>query len=195
MVKHTGLAPLPVTNWDNSLAHIRDDMQGRPLNVHALMAHHPELLKAWWNFRNYAVSGGELGNRNGELIILRVALLLKAWYEWGSHVERALSCGLTLEEIERVKQGWQAAGWKPAEAQLLKAVDELFAEHAISAETLAELSSHYTPRQVMDLIAIHGMYVTLGGMINTWSLELDEHVQERLPATVSKQQFEAEFPR
>ncbi|MBE0575054.1 MAG: carboxymuconolactone decarboxylase family protein [Desulfuromonadales bacterium] len=189
------LNPLPVSAWDASLAHVSDDMHGQPLNVHALMAHHPDLLKAWWSFRNYAVSGGELGKRNGELVILRVALHLKAWYEWGSHVERSLACGLTLEEIERVKQGAQAAEWDPAEALLLKAVDELFAGHAIDAKTLNELYQHYSVRQVMDLIAIHGMYVILGGMINTWSLELDKHVQEKLPATVNKTQFEAEFPR
>jgi hypothetical protein len=47
----------------------------------------------------------------------------------------------------------------------------------------------------MDLIAIQGMYVTLGGMINTWGLELDEHVLEKLPESVSKEQFETEFPR
>lgn len=195
MKNHMKLNPLPVSAWDASLAHVSDDMQARPLNVHALMAHHPELLKAWWNFRNYAVGGGELGSRNGELIILRVALHVKAWYEWGSHVERALACGLTMEEIERVKQGAQASEWPEAEALLLKAVDELFAGHAISAETLEELSRHFTARQVMDLIAIHGMYVTLGGMINTWPLELDEHVKAKLPATVSKEQFETEFSR
>lgn len=189
------LSPLPVSDWDASLVQINDDMNNKPLNVHALMAHHPELLKSWWSFRNHVVDGGDLGRRNGELIILRVAIHMKAWYEWGSHVERALACGLTLEEIEFVKQGPQASAWAASEALLLKAVDELIVEQGIAAETLSELYQHYTVRQVMDLVAIQGMYVILGGMINTWSLELDEQVQRKLPATVSKAQFEAEFPR
>lgn len=189
------LSPLPVSAWDDSLAQVRDDMQDRPLNVHALMAHNPKLLNAWWDFRNYAVGGGELGRRSSELVILRVAIRMRAWYEWGSHVERALASGLTMDEIERVKQGAQAVQWAPAEALLLKTVDELFAERAIAAETLDELSRHFSAPQVLDLIAIQGMYVILGGMINTWSLELDEHIQEKLPATVSKARFEAECPR
>ncbi|MDT8443023.1 MAG: carboxymuconolactone decarboxylase family protein [Desulfuromonadales bacterium] len=193
MNNYLKLTPLPVSAWDPSLAHITEDMQSRPLNIHALMAHHPELLKAWWNFRNHAVGGGELGKRYGELIILRVAVHLKSWYEWASHVERALACGLTLEEVERVKQGAQATEWQPAEALLLKAVDELLTGHAIDAETLNGLYRHFNARQVMDLIAIQGMYVFLGGMINTWPLELDKHVQGKLPETVTKQQFEAEF--
>jgi alkylhydroperoxidase family enzyme len=191
----TQLTPLPVSAWDPSLAPVLADMQGRPLNVHALLAHHPELLNAWWNFRNHAVAGGALGRRRAELVILRVALHLKAWYEWGSHVERALACGLTLDEIERVKRGSQAPDWEPAESLLLQAVDELLVEHAITPATLGELSCHYDPPQLLDLIAIQGMYVTLGGMINTWGLELDQTVREALPAGVTPDNFAADYPR
>ncbi len=189
------VAPLPVSDWDDSLSHVIEDMQGQPLNVHSLMANHPELLKAWWDFRNYSVVGGDLGKRRGELVILRVAMHMKSWYEWGSHVERALACGLTLEEIERVKQEAHAPGWAPGDVLLIKAVDELITNHAISPGTLTELYQHYSPRQVMDVIAIQGMYVTLGCMINTWGLELDEDVLKKLPESVSKEQFETEFPR
>ncbi|WP_020675889.1 carboxymuconolactone decarboxylase family protein [Geopsychrobacter electrodiphilus] len=195
MKKSLHISPLPLSAWDASLAHISEDMQGLPLNVHALMAHHPELLKAWWNFRNHAVGGGDLGRRRSELIILRVALQLRSWYEWGSHVERALACGLTIDEIERVKQGAQAMEWQPDEALLFTAVDELMTVHAITPETLNKLCQHYTVQQVMDLIAIQGMYVTLGGMLNTWGLKLDEHVKHKLPPSVCEDKFKVEFPR
>jgi alkylhydroperoxidase/carboxymuconolactone decarboxylase family protein YurZ len=191
MKKRPSVKPLPGSKWDSSLAHILDDMQGQPLNVHALMANHPQLLNAWWSFRNYAVGGGELGRRKAELVILRVAVQMKSWYEWGSHVERALACGLTLEEIERVKQGAQASHWTPAEAVLLQAVDELLCQRAIATETLEALYQYYTDRQLMDLIAIQGLYVILGGMLNTWGLELDAHVRAALPASVTKEQFES----
>ena len=187
--------PVPISNWDASLSNIIDDMKGRPLNVHSLMANHPELLKAWWNFRNYSVVGGELGKRGGELVILRVAVHMRAWYEWGSHVERALACGLSLDEIERVKKGSDSPEWSASDALLLKSVDELVTEHAINKATYASLQSHYSIKQIMDIIAIHGMYVILGCMINTWGLELDEHVKELLPEGVTKERFEAEFPR
>ena len=188
---HLKLPPLPVADWSATLEHVIADMQGRPLNVHALMANHPELLQAWWPFRNHAVGGGSLGRRLGELVILRVAGHLQSWYEWGSHVERALACGLTLAEVERIRQGAQAPGWAAEEALLLKAVDELIAGHAISETTLADLYQHYSARQVLDLIAIQGMYVLLGCMINTWGLPLDDHVQEKLPAAVTREAFEA----
>lgn len=189
------LAPLPVAEWDDSLAQVIVDMQGQPLNVHALMANHPELLKAWWDFRNYVVVGNDLGQRSGELVILRVAMHMKSWYEWGSHVQRALACGLTLAEIERVKQSTLTPEWAAADRLLLRAVDELIARHAIEPKTLTQMYQHYSSKQVIDLIAIQGMYVTLGGMINSFGLELDHQVLERLPESVTQAQFESEFPR
>ena len=153
------IGPLPVHDWDDSLAQVVDDMDGRPLNVHCLMAHHPELLKAWWNFRNHEVTGGELGRRNGELVILRVALHMRAWYEWASHVQRALACDITLEEIERVKQGASASGWQASEVLLLQAVDELVANRLVSPKTLQDLGKYFSNRQIMDIMGIYGMYV------------------------------------
>ncbi len=184
------LRPLAVADWDASLALIVDAMRENPLNIHSLMAHHPAMLTAWWNYRNYAVQGGDLGRRNAELVILRVAVHMKSWYEWASHVERSLACGMNLEEIERVKEGASAQGWSDSDAVLLSAVDDLIANHRLSPGILADLAKHYSPTQVMDIVAIHGMYVTLGCMINTWGLELDAHVQEKLPQGVTREAFE-----
>ncbi len=195
MTYDLSVKPLAVEHWDDSLSHIAAEMKGKPLNVHKLMAHHPELLQAWWNFRNYSITGGALGKRNGELVILRIALHMKAWYEWGSHVERSLACGLSPEEIERVKCGGEAPGWDASERLILVAVDELVANHRISPDTHAALREYFSLQQVMDIIAIHGMYVILACMINTWGLELDEHIQAGLPQTVTQDTFEQEYPR
>lgn len=181
--------PLPVEQWDAGLKDIVDSMAGQPINVHKLMAHHPDLLRAWWSFRNHSVRGGALGSRLGELVILRVAVHMEAWYEWASHVDRSLAIGLSLEEIERVKQGAAAPGWTEQEKWLLQAVDELIETHAISAPTLDNLGVYCSLPQIFDLIAIQGMYVILAGMINSFGLELDESVQNRLPKVVTESAF------
>lgn len=187
--------PLPVPEWDPSLAQVVEDMQGAPINVHSLMANHPALLQAWWNFRNHSVDGGALGRRRGELVILRVAVHVRSWYEWAAHVERALTVGITREEIERVKAGADAPGWDPSEAALLRAVDELFATYGLSDATHRELRTFYSARQIMDLMAIQGMYFILGCMVNTWDLELDDTIRAGLPEDMTQQKFQAEFPR
>lgn len=192
----TSLHPLPVEAWDPSLADIVRDMNGAPLEVHKLMAHNPRLLEAWWDFRNHSVGGGTLGERLGELVILRVGVQLEAWYEWASHVDRALRCGLTAEEIDRVlvrdvrsagsteDAGNTGDGWPAPEAALLEAVDELVETRALSAPMRARLAEHFSAAQVLDIIAIHGMYVILGCMIRSWGLALDPAVDARIGARI-----------
>lgn len=43
----------------------------------------------------------------------------------------------------------------------------------------------------MDVIAIHGMYVIPGCMINTWGLTLDAQIAERISAYTSELDFNA----
>jgi len=193
MTDTTELRPLPPGKWDVSLASIIDDMGGRPLAVHGLLANHPALLKAWWNIRNHTVTGGDLGLRNVELVILRVALHMKNWYEWGSHVQRGLAAGLTETDIERVKSGPGDRGWPDSDRLLLRAVDELVEIRAISAQTMAALKAHFSEQQILDLIVTHGAYVILGCMLNTWDVELDDHVASELPDNVGRGAFEKEL--
>lgn len=186
------MRPLPSSEWDESLQHVLDDMNGQPLNVHALMANHPDLLNAWWDYRNYSVRGGSLEQRDCELVILRVAVHMRSWYEWAAHVDRGLAAGLSENEIERVRKGPGATEWNERDAILLEAVDELVFERAISTSTLRILSEYLSAEQLMDVVAIHGMYVTLACMINTWGLELDENIKARLPKGLSEGAFVAD---
>lgn len=189
------MKPLPLSDWDPSLQHVIDDMQGRPLNVHALLAYQPEFLAAWWQVRKYVVSGGDLARRDRELIILRVAANLGVWYEWGAHVDRALTAGIPIHEIERIRMSptdpeW--ASWSENETALLRAVDQLVEQHVIDADALASLSAHYTRKQIVDIIAIQGVYVNLACVINTWNPELEDYVKARLPDQVTRSAFESE---
>lgn len=186
----TTLTPLPIEDWDPTLEPVIRDMNGAPINVHKLMAHNPRLLKAWWDFRNHSVNGGSLGNRLGELVILRVGVQLGAWYEWGSHVDRSLRCGLTLQEINCVLTRSTDGDWTDQEAALLDAVDELIETHAIGSHLRLRLAVHFTTEQVLDIVAIHGMYVILGCMIRTWGLELDPAVSARISNHTTPDSFD-----
>jgi alkylhydroperoxidase/carboxymuconolactone decarboxylase family protein YurZ len=181
----TNVTPLEVSEWDPKLAGVADDMRGRPLNVHKLMAKHPDLLLAWWDLRNHAVRGGTLDQRHREMVILRVAVHMKSWYEWASHVERGLKAGLSIEEIERIRQEEFQSDWTRDDQLVLRATNECLMARRISKKTLVDMRNSFDATQIMDLIAIVGVYVILGTMINTWGLELDDFID--LPGAVQKE--------
>lgn len=176
MTDSSDVKPIAVSEWDPRLAAIVAEMRGRPLNVHKLMANNPELLLAWWNFRNHVTSGGKLQQRHRELIVLRVAVRMKCWYEWASHVDRGLKAGLSFDDIECVRLGRIAARWKRGDELVLRATDEFFDRQEITPETRIAMRAYFTSPELMDLIAICGAYITLGAMINTWGLEVDEFI-------------------
>jgi len=178
------ITPLDVSEWDPRLSGIVENMRGRPLNVHKLLANHPALLEAWWDFRNHAVGGGDLEQRHRELVILRVAVHMRSWYEWASHVERGAKAGITLDEIERVRCGELEHGWDERDALVLRATDECFLKLRISSATRNRMRGLFKSSELLDLIAIYGVYVILGTMINTWGLELDSFID--LPPEVSE---------
>ena len=189
MQSHTDTNLVETENWDPSLDFIIKQMNGAPLNVHKLLAKHPKLLAAWWNFRNYSVEGGDLGRRCGELVILRVASYLKSWYEWSSHVDRSLKCGLELNEIKNVNKTLDQNDWNNKEFLLLSAVDQLIEKKHLDNDLYRDLRSYFSDKQIMDIVAIHGMYIILGCMINIWGLTLEEDIAIRLPESVTEVQF------
>lgn len=171
------LQPLPVADWHECLERVVTDMNGSPLNVHGLMAHNPELLASWWSFRLHIVHGGHLDDRHRELIVLRVAAHMACWYEWASHVERGIDAGLTMNEIEALAGPLANYTWTDSDALLLQAVDDCIACRRILPETLEALRASFSTAQILDIIAIHGTYITLATMINSWQLALDDSVQ------------------
>ncbi|MEL7186424.1 MAG: carboxymuconolactone decarboxylase family protein [Pseudomonadota bacterium] len=185
------MKPLTIDQWDNSLQHVVDDMQGDPLNIHRLLANHPELLRAWWPLRMHSVTGGNLDQRDCELIILRVAVLTETWYEWAAHVDRGLVAGLSRVEIDRVAAGPAARDWDERDRLMLTAVDELFHQRCITPQTLAELGEYLTERRVLDIVSLHGVYMNLACILKTWDVDIESRLRDRLPADVTEDSFAA----
>jgi 4-carboxymuconolactone decarboxylase len=183
------MTPLRTDQWDPSLQYIIDDMQGHPIQIHCLLANHPTLLKAWWSYRMYSVRGGELQQRECELVILRVAVHMETWYEWAAHVDRGLTAGLTLDEVHRVAEGPSAIGWSRNDSLLLSAIDQLIKMHGINADTRVGLAEVFSEKQILDIVSLQGLYVTIACIIGTWPVELEEHIAARLPDEINEEAF------
>ncbi len=167
------MKPLPPDHWPQELAEIRSFL-GKPLNIHNIMAHHPELMKAWSPFRNHVVGNSSLSPRQRELLILRTACNCQAEYEWKHHVERGLQAGLKSSEIERVKLGPGAKGWQAQEAALLSAADDCHNGYCITKKTLKAINRHFNTQQQLDITVTVGMYITLALIIKTYDLPMED---------------------
>lgn len=147
---------------------------GPVLNIFRTMAHAPKALKAFLAWGNYVLSKkNDLPPREREIVILRTGFLCRSGYEWTQHAEIGRRCGLTDDEIERLKTG-PGAGWSPADAALIQASDELHHDHFISTATWATLLAHFSQKQAMDVVFTAGQYTQVSMLLNTFGVQLDE---------------------
>ena len=135
------------------------------------MIKHPEIFRCQMEMGT-AIFKGALPPRDRELAVLRVAWLLRAPYEWGEHVSIGKRCGVTPEEIEQVIVGSGSPGWNDHDATILRAVEELLADQAMSDPTWEALASRWNEQQLIEFPMMVGQYVATALVQNTLRMRL-----------------------
>lgn len=168
------LSPLPADDWDDSIQHIAQRL-GNPLNIHKIIAHNPALMEAYTPLRYHVVRDSALSGRQREILILRVAVQIKSDYEWSHHMVRGQAAGLSLDEIERVRQANASAalGWSAAERHILDCVDQMISEQQMTAETAAGLLETVGKEGLLDAVFTVAVYLALGSLLKTFDVPID----------------------
>ncbi len=136
-----------------------------------IMVKHPAVFRCALEMGT-VIFKGQLPPRDRELAVLRIGWLSRAPYEWGEHVDIGKRYGVTAEEIERVIQGSSAPGWSEHDAAVLRAVEELLADHMICDATWATLAKTFSEPQLIEFVTMVGQYVTTGYVQNSLRMRL-----------------------
>ncbi len=115
-----------------------------------------------------------LSERQRELLIMRTATVRNSSYEWAQHLFTARDAGMDDDEIARIAYGPDAPLWDDLDAALLRAVDELIGDGAISESTWSTLTAELDVQQILDVIFTVGAYTTLAQMFRSFELDLDD---------------------
>ena len=145
----------------------------KALNVLGTFAHHPELATAYHTLTGHVLFGTTLSPRQREVLVLRVAAVRGATYEWKQHVILAADAGLSPEEVERIGAGPDSDGFEPLDRAMVRAVDELVADATITDATWAELAAVLDEQQLLDLVFTVGTYDVLAMVMRAFDIELD----------------------
>jgi alkylhydroperoxidase family enzyme len=182
------ITPLPPDEWPTDMGkalvalrppvvrHPFPPREGRPkgLNVLGTLARHPALTIAFHTFNGHVLFATTLDPRDRELLVLRVATVRQAEYEWAQHAVLAGDVGLSSDEVERIAVGPDAPEWSPRDRALLRAVDELVRDAKVSDATWAVLAESFDEQQLMDLVFTVGAYDLLAMAFRTFGIELDD---------------------
>jgi alkylhydroperoxidase family enzyme len=154
--------------------------KGTIFNVIGTMTRYRKLRLKWILMASHVTYNSSLPPRDKEILILRIAWLCRAKYEWDHHVLVGKRVGLSNDEINQIKIGSKAQGWNHFDATLLCAVDELHTNTFLSEKTWKTLTVQYNINQVMDLTFVVGAYNMLAMFLNSFGVQTEDCVKNLL---------------
>jgi alkylhydroperoxidase family enzyme len=188
------IAPIPPAEWPEEMRDAiaalrppvprhpfpkRDDSRPKGLNALGTLARHPALTRAYHTFNGHVLFASTLSPRERELLVLRVAAVRDAAYEWEQHAVLAGDAGLAADEVTRIAAGPEAPGWSALDQAMLRAVDELMSDAMETDETWDVLATALDDQQLMDLVFTVGAYDLLAMAFRSFGVELDEDLKRK----------------
>ena len=93
-----------------------------------------------------------------ELIILRVAVLNRAGFEFDAHVPHAERAGLGVDKIEAVREPGISAVYSPLERLVLELTDAMTRDVEVPDALFAQLQAHFGAQRLVELVATVAAY-------------------------------------
>jgi 4-carboxymuconolactone decarboxylase len=172
--------PLPRAEWTDDAREVfafwgepNSWEEGSKTNVIMVMGNHPDLGKAFNVWGKHLLISNTLSTHQLELVILRVAWLVKSAYEWHNHVGYGLNAGLTLEQIAAIRDFPDGGQWSPEDTIILSSVGELIDNGTLSDATWKALGGFLDKRQQMDLVFSIGHYVMTSWALSCFGVEIE----------------------
>lgn len=150
------LAPAAIDN--EVAARIRQRRGGglRPLDLALL--HSPPVADGW-NALLGAVRGSTtIPGALREAIILRIAVLNRAEYEWVAHEPVGRSEGLTDTQLASLRDGSDPPGFGPGEVAALAFTEAMTLGVQVPAEVFEALRGHFDDRAIVEVTATAAAY-------------------------------------
>lgn len=149
-------------------------------DVHLFRAtfNHPPIGRIVGEVVRALVLSSVLDARTREVAILRVGWRIGSVYEWSNHVPIARRAGMTDREITAVRESEPAAdALTETDLCAIAVVDEVLERISVSPATLAH-ARRLIPddRAVLELLTIPGLYRTIGTVLLTSQIPLEDRV-------------------
>lgn len=137
---------------------IKHERGGKLLNLYKMLLHSPPVAEGWLAFLTAVRQRTTVPGRYRELVILRVAVLNGADYEFSVHVPFALREGIGQAAIDSLRSGGNVEHFDEAERAVIAYTDSMTRDVHVPDEVFAELRAHFTEAHVVELTATVAAY-------------------------------------
>ena len=148
--------------------------RGQPINLNLVSAISPKLAKARGELTRAIRYESVVPRPLRELTILRTAQLMGGEYEIHQHSVAALACGFSQPQLDALAR-WPASDlFSEKQRALLAYLDEAIGRKGeVGDKTFAELSHHFSPREIVEVTMIAAQYMGTSMFTNALRVRID----------------------
>jgi AhpD family alkylhydroperoxidase len=154
---------------------IKRERGGKMLNLYRMLMHSPPVASGWCSLFTAIRQQGVLSGRVRELVIMRIAVINGADYEFAAHVPFALKEGLTRAQLDTLKSGGEPAGLTDNDRAVL-AYTEAMTKHVRVPQPLFDaVRKQFNERELVELTATIGGYNLVSRFLEAMQIDHDAH--------------------
>ncbi|MBI2832666.1 MAG: carboxymuconolactone decarboxylase family protein [Chloroflexi bacterium] len=121
------------------------------INLYRVLAHSPHPMLNFIRLGGALVAKAELPSRLRELVILRIASVTGAKYEWAQHYPIAMQVGITQKQTDAVPHWKASKEFNAEERAVLQYTDDVLRNKGVTDVTFNALRSFLDERQIVEL--------------------------------------------
>ena len=156
------MARIPYADTERSdiaplAARIKAERGGKILNLYRMLLHSPPVAEGWLAFLTAIRQKSGLAARVRELVIMRVAVLNAAEYEFQAHLPFAQKEAVTEAQIAALRTGDTSLFPGPERAAIAY-TDAMTRSIRVPDDVFAAVRQHFDDREIVELTATVGAY-------------------------------------
>jgi AhpD family alkylhydroperoxidase len=152
---------------------IRAERGGRVLNLYRALLNSPKIADGWLHLFTAIRQQSELPAQDRELVILSVALLNGADYEYRAHVPFALKAGLTQAQVDDLSRWRESTRFDARQRAVLEYCECMTRQVRVPDEVFAAVAPHFDAGRLVELTATIAGYNLVSRFLEAMRIDHD----------------------
>jgi alkylhydroperoxidase family enzyme len=153
-------------------ARIKAERGGKLLNLYRMLLHSPPVAEGWLGFLTAIRQKCSLPARVRELVIMRIAVLNAAEYEFEAHLPFAREERVSDAQIEALRTG-NLALFDERERAALAYAEAMTRTIRVPDDVFAAVRRHFAERETVELTATIGAYNLVSRFLEALQVDHD----------------------
>lgn len=146
---------------------------GQPLHMHRAVANAPRIFKAYVDMAIALRAGAVTPRIDRELIILRTAQLAGGSYEFAQHRPMALSCGMSVAQLDALSSWRASPAYSDRQRAILGYADAMASPRGVDDATYDALRTHFNDQEIVELTVTAAFYGAVSQITRSLDVQLE----------------------